>query len=54
MTHETKTTLIRAEWEKIKRANAKRVREIREKGKDGEKEDRGREQIEKNEKKRGW
>ena len=46
MAHKTKSTLTRVAWEKIKRANAKRVRELREKekanrGKDEETEDRG-------------
>ena len=44
MAHKTKTTLTQAQWEKIKRANAMRTREVREKekkGKDGEREDRG-------------
>ena len=44
MAHNTKTTLTRATHETIRRANAKRVRKVREKasrGKDGDKEDRG-------------
>ena len=44
MACKSKITLTQAEWEKIKKANAKRAKEVREnkrKGKGGEKEGKG-------------